>query len=176
MAIYLNQVNLIGNAGGEPKVATLQDNTKVAQISLATSTGGYKKQDGTEVPKKTTWHRIVLWRNLADLVIGRVVKGTKLFVSGSIESRKWTDQQGVEHETMEITAKDVIFCERAQDAQQGAPQQYAPQPQQAYAQQPPQQQYQQPPVSNPQQQQYAQPQGQAYGNQGNAGIAPDLPF
>lgn len=59
MSKSINQVLLIGNVGKNSEVRTLENNVKVATFSLATSTGGYRKQDGTEVPEKTQWHNIV---------------------------------------------------------------------------------------------------------------------
>lgn len=65
MSKSINQVFLAGNAGKDPDVKTFDGGVKVASFSLATSTGGYKKQDGTDVPEKTQWHNVVAWRGLA---------------------------------------------------------------------------------------------------------------
>ena len=67
MSKSVNQVTLIGNIGKDPEIRTLDNGVKVATVSLATSTGGFKKQDGTDVPEKTSWHNVVCWRGLADL-------------------------------------------------------------------------------------------------------------
>ena len=78
MSKHLNQVILIGNVGKDTEVRTLDSGIKVATFSLATSEGGYSKQDGTEVPEKTQWHNVVAWRNLATLAEKVAKKGEKI--------------------------------------------------------------------------------------------------
>ena len=88
MSKSINQVILIGNVGKDPDVRTLDGGIKVATFSLATSTGGYKKQDGTDVPEKTQWHNIVCWRGLADVCEKFVRKGDRLTILGTIGYRE----------------------------------------------------------------------------------------
>ena len=83
MSKSINQVLLAGNVGKEPEVRTLDGGIKVATFSIATSTGGYKKQDGTDVPEKTQWHSIVAWRNLAEIAEKYVHKGDKIIIMGN---------------------------------------------------------------------------------------------
>lgn len=118
MGKYINKVTILGNVGGEPHITTLQDNTMVAQMNVATSTGGYTKHDGTEVPQKTTWHRIVLWRGLAKAVNDYVRKGARVMVEGSLEYRKYTDRNNVEREVAEIVATDLFLMDKPQGTQQ----------------------------------------------------------
>lgn len=106
MSRSLNQVTLIGNVGKDPEVRTVGD-TKVATFSLATSTGGYKKADGTEVPEKTQWHNIVAWRGLAGLAEKAVKKGDKITVLGSIIYRDY-EKDGQKHYVVDIVAYDII--------------------------------------------------------------------
>lgn len=89
MSKSINQVLLIGNVGKNSEVRTLENNVKVATFSLATSTGGYRKQDGTEVPEKIQWHNIVCWRSLAELVEKFIHKGDKVTIFGTINYREY---------------------------------------------------------------------------------------
>lgn len=108
MSRSLNQVTLIGNVGKDPEVRTVGD-TKVATFSLATSTGGYKKSDGTEVPEKTQWHSIVLWRGLAELAEKYIKKGDKITVLGSISYREYEKKEGGKGYVTDIIGYDVIL-------------------------------------------------------------------
>ena len=74
----LNKVMLIGNVGKEPDVRYLDNGVAVASLTLATTERGYRLQNGTDVPERTEWHNIVLWRGLAETVEKYVHKGDKL--------------------------------------------------------------------------------------------------
>ena len=110
-----------------------------ARFSLATSTGGYKKQDGTEVPEKTQWHNIVAWRNLSDFAGKYVKKGMKVAVDGMITYGEYTNQQGQKVNMVEILVDDIVLMSmpQSQQVQQQAPpvQQPMAQPQAAPVQQ-----------------------------------------
>ena len=108
MSKSVNQVILMGNLGKDPEVRTLENNVKVATFSLATSTGGCKKADGTEVPEKTQWHNVVCWRGLAEIVEKYAKKGDKLTVFASIGYRDY-EKDGVKHRTTDIVAYDVVL-------------------------------------------------------------------
>lgn len=89
----MNKVMLIGNVGADPDVRMMPDNvTMVAQVRLATTRRGYTKQNGQQVPDKTTWHTCIFWRKLAETVQKYVHKGDKLFVEGEYESRELVDK------------------------------------------------------------------------------------
>ena len=90
----LNKVMLIGNVGKEPDVRYLDNGVAVASVVMATSERGYRLQNGTEVPERTEWHNVVLWRGLAETVEKYVHKGDKLFIEGKIRSRSYDDQNG----------------------------------------------------------------------------------
>jgi len=98
---------LIGNVGDEPKVKYLDKGVAVATFSLATSERGYTLQNGTQVPERTEWHNIVLWRNLAETAEKYVHKGDKLYVEGKIKSRIYDDAAGVRHRIVEIFADNM---------------------------------------------------------------------
>lgn len=98
---------LIGNVGRDPEVRYVDAGVATAVVSLATTTRGYRLQSGTEVPERTEWHRIVLWRKLAEIVERYVHKGDKLYVEGEIRTREWTDKKGHEHTVTEIWASNL---------------------------------------------------------------------
>src|SRR6185369_13904907 len=101
MAGSLNKVMLIGNLGRDPEVRTMQNGGKVANISIATSESWRDKATG-EKKEKTEWHRVVIFGNLADIAEKYLKKGSKVYVSGSLQTRKWTDQSGQEKYTTEV--------------------------------------------------------------------------
>ena len=150
MARSKNSVSLIGVVGKDAELRQTQQGVHYAQISLATSTGGYKKKDGTDVSEVTQWHRIVAWNNLADFAGKYVKKGVKLAVDGMITYNTYKNQQGVDVNTTDIIASDIVLMTMPQGQQQAggaAPQQNAPQQQGSYQagggyQQQPQQQAQ----------------------------------
>lgn len=107
MSKSLNQVILVGNVGKDAEIRTA-NNIKVATFSLATSTGGYKKQDGTDVPLKTQWHNVVCFRSMAELVEKYVNKGDRLTVIGSISYRDY-EKDGVKRYVTDIIAEDIIL-------------------------------------------------------------------
>ena len=108
MSKSLNQVILIGHLGKDPEVRLLDGGTKVATFSLATSTGGYKKQDGTEVQEKTQWHNVVCWRSLADICEKFIHKGDRLTVLGTIQYREY-EKDGANRYVTDILAYDLIL-------------------------------------------------------------------
>ena len=112
MSKSLNQVILIGHVGKDPDVRTLDGGIKVATFSLATSTGGYKKQDGTDVPERTQWHNIVCWRGLADLCEKFVRKGDRLTILGTIGYREY-EKDGVKRYATDIVAYDLLLSGKA---------------------------------------------------------------
>lgn len=117
-----NAVSLIGMVGKDAEVRQT-NGVSYARFSLATSTGGYRKQDGTEVPEKTQWHNIVAWRNLSDFAGKYVKKGMKIAVDGMITYGEYTNQQGQKVNTVEILANDIVLMSmpQSQQAQQQAP-------------------------------------------------------
>ena len=133
----VNKVILIGNVGKEPEVRYLDSGVAVATFSLATTERGYTLQNGTQVPDRTEWHNIVLWRGLAQTAEKYVHKGDKLYIEGKIKSRSYDDQNGIKRTIVEIFADNMEMLTPRGAAQ---PQMAAPtQPQPA----------QQPVVGNP---------------------------
>ena len=100
----MNKVMLIGNVGKDPEIRYVDAGVCVASLVLATTERGYKLQNGTEVPDRTEWHNIVLWRGLAETVEKYVKKGDKLYIEGKIHSRSYDDRNGVKRYVTEIWA------------------------------------------------------------------------
>ncbi len=98
----LNKVQLIGNVGKDPDVRYLDSGVAVATFPLATTDRGYTLANGTQVPERTEWHNIVLWRGLAETAEKYVRKGDKLYIEGKIRSRSYDDQNGVKRYVVEI--------------------------------------------------------------------------
>lgn len=185
MARSKNSVSLIGVAGKDADVRQTQQGVHYAHISLATSTGGYKKKDGTDVPEVTQWHRVVVWNNLADFAGKYVKKGMKIAVDGMITYGTYKNQQGVDVNTTEIIANEMVLMTQPQGQQQttgATPMQSASQQQGGYQAYGGYQQPQQPVAAQPVQQQPTNNYQQGGYQQPNAG-APfpppaddDLPF
>jgi len=133
----VNKVILIGNVGKDPDVRYLDSGVAVATFSLATTERGYTLQNGTQVPDRTEWHNIVLWRGLAQTAEKYVHKGDKLYIEGKIKSRSYDDQNGIKRTIVEIFADNMEMLTPRSASQ--------PQTQAAPAQQP----VQQPVAENP---------------------------
>lgn len=103
----LNKVMLIGNVGKDPEVRYLDNGVAVASVVLATSERGYKLQNGTDVPERTEWHNVVLWRGLAETVEKYVHKGDKLYIEGKIRTRSYDTQDGSKRYITEIFADNM---------------------------------------------------------------------
>lgn len=102
MAGSVNKVILIGNLGRDPEVRTLQDGTKVANLSVATSESWRDKASG-ERRDRTEWHRVVIFNErLAEVAERFLKKGSKIYVEGQLQTRKWTDQGGQERYSTEV--------------------------------------------------------------------------
>ena len=105
MAGSVNKVILIGNVGKDPEIRSLQNGGRVASFSLATSES-WKDRASGEKREKTEWHRVVVFNDNVVGVVERFVrKGSKLYVEGALETRKWTDQSGQEKYTTEVVVK-----------------------------------------------------------------------
>ena len=94
MAGSVNKVILVGNLGRDPEVRSTQDGLKIVNLSLATSESWRDKNSG-ERREKTEWHRVVIFNErLAEVAEKFLKKGSKIYVEGSLQTRKWTDQSG----------------------------------------------------------------------------------
>ena len=102
MAGSINKVILVGNLGRDPEVRATQDGSKIVNLSLATSER-WKDRNSGEQREKTEWHRVVIFNeNLGRIAEQYLRKGSTCYIEGQIQTRKWTDQQGVEKYTTEV--------------------------------------------------------------------------
>lgn len=102
----VNKVILLGNVGQEPTIRVAGD-VKVATFSLATTERGYTLANGTQVPERTEWHNLVLWKGLAEIVEKYVHKGDKLYVEGKIKTRSYDDKDGNKRYVTEIAVDNI---------------------------------------------------------------------
>ena len=102
MAGSLNKVMLIGNLGRDPEAKTTTSGSKIVNLTVATSETWKDRQTG-ERQERTEWHRVVIYnQNLADIAEKYLRKGTKVYIEGSLQTRKWTDNSGIEKYTTEV--------------------------------------------------------------------------
>jgi single-strand DNA-binding protein len=116
----LNKVQLIGNLGGDPDIRRTQDGRPIANFSIATSESWRDKATG-ERKEKTEWHRVVIFsEGLAKVAEQYLKKGSKVYVEGALQTRKWTDQQGVERYSTEVVLQgfgaSLLMLDRADRA------------------------------------------------------------
>ena len=114
MADGLNKIILIGNLGKDPVYRVTPSNRPVAEFSLAT-TESWRGEDGNR-QTHTEWHRIVVWGPAANAVRDSLKKGSKVYVEGSLRSRKWKDKEGNERTTVEVQSTRVLFLSGRSDA------------------------------------------------------------
>ena len=165
----INKALILGNVGNDPEIRQTQDGKAIANLSIATSEV-WKDQQGQR-QEKSEWHRVVAYGKLAEIIGQYVKKGSKVYIEGKIQTRKWQDQSGNDKYTTEIVANEMQMLDspsQGQGQQQGGYQQ--PQQQQPVsgmnARQP-----------NPSAQGgYAQPQQPAQAQQGGQDFDPDIPF
>lgn len=132
MARGVNKVILIGNLGQDPDVRFLPSGNPVANFSIATTESWTDKQSGDR-QEKTEWHRLVAFNKLAEIIQQYVKKGSKIYVEGRLQTRKWQDQQGQDKYTTEIVLNDMQMLDSRGQGQSGGQQS----PQGGYSQQRP---------------------------------------
>ena len=102
MAGSVNKVILVGNLGRDPEIRSTQDGMKIANLSLATSETWRDRNSG-ERRERTEWHRVVIFNErLCEVAEKYLRKGSKIYIEGQLQTRKWTDQSGVEKYTTEV--------------------------------------------------------------------------
>jgi single-strand DNA-binding protein len=102
MAGSVNKVILVGNLGRDPEIRSTNDGTRIANLNLATSESWRDRNSG-ERKERTEWHRVVIFNeNLVTIAEKYLRKGSKIYVEGALQTRKWTDQQGQEKYTTEV--------------------------------------------------------------------------
>lgn len=177
----VNRVTILGNVGQDPEVKYLPSGGAVTNISVATSESWKDKNTGQK-NDRTEWHKIVFFNRLGEIAGEYLRKGSKVYIEGSLRTRKWQAQDGTDRYSTEIVASEMQMLDGKNDSSVTQPQQ--PQQQNRQNTQQQQQQYQQ--YQQPQQynQQPMQHQQQGGFNGGQAGSAPqnfddfdsDIPF
>jgi len=105
----INKVILVGNLGQDPEVKFTAGGAAVTTLSIATSESWKDKESGNE-QEKTEWHRVVLWRRLAEIAGEYLKKGSKVYIEGQLQTRKW-EQEGLTRYTTEVIARDMQFLD-----------------------------------------------------------------
>ena len=131
MARGINKVILVGNVGVDPDVRYMPNGNAVTTLSVATSETWKDKQTGDK-QERTEWHRVVCFNRLGEIAGEYVRKGSKLYVEGSLRTRKWQDPQGQDRYTTEIVASDIQMLDSKGGASQSS---YNDAPAQQYQQQ-----------------------------------------
>ena len=103
----INKVILLGRVGLEPEVRYVDQGVAVAQVRLATSERGYTMANGTQVPERTEWHNLILWKKQAEIVEKYVHKGDQIYVEGKIQTRNYEDKQGKTRYITEIWVDEL---------------------------------------------------------------------
>lgn len=106
MSKGVNKVILIGNLGADPEIRYMPNGSAVANISVATNESWKDKQTG-ELQERTEWHRVSLFDKLAQIVAEYLKKGSKVYIEGSLRTRKWQDQSGSDRYITEIIASSM---------------------------------------------------------------------
>lgn len=125
MAGSLNKVEIIGNLGNDPEIRYMPSGGAVANLSIAT-TESWKDKTTGEKKEQTEWHRVVIFGKLAEIAGEYLRKGSKVFIEGSLRTRKWQDHAGVDRYTTEINVGmngRMIMLSAANDNSQGGGQQ-----------------------------------------------------
>ena len=124
----INKVILIGNLGQDPEVRYMPNGGAVCNITVATSETWKDKNTG-EQQERTEWHRVVMFRRLAEIAGEYLRKGSKVYLEGKLQTRKWQDQQGNDRYTTEIVADEMQMLDsRGGGSAEFAPRQQAQQP------------------------------------------------
>lgn len=106
MARGINKVILIGNMGRDPEIRYTPNGTAIASVSIATTEGWKDKQTG-QTQERTEWHRVVFFSRLAEIVGEYLKKGSKIYIEGRLQTRKWQDKTGQDRYTTEIIADSL---------------------------------------------------------------------
>ncbi|WP_261840983.1 single-stranded DNA-binding protein [Aliamphritea ceti] len=121
MARGINKVILIGNLGNDPDTKYLPSGNAVTNITIATSESWKDKQTG-QMQERTEWHRVVFFNRLAEIAGEYLRKGSKVYIEGSLRTRKWKDQAGQDRYTTEIIASELQMLDVRTDNSNSPPQ------------------------------------------------------
>ena len=124
----VNKIILLGNVGKDPEVRYFDNGGAVANFTLATTERGYTAQNGTQVPDRTEWHNIVLWRGLAEIAEKYVKKGSKLYIDGKIRTRSYDDANGNKRYITEVWGDNMELLDRKPESSNASSAAPFPQP------------------------------------------------
>ena len=116
MSNGVNKVLIIGNLGSDPEIKYTKAGDPVANLSIATSESWKDKNSG-DLQEKVEWHRVVMFSRLAEIAEQYLKKGSKVFVEGKLQTRKWQDQEGKDRYTTEVVAKDMTMLDSRSTSQ-----------------------------------------------------------
>ena len=116
----INKVIIVGNLGNDPEIRTMPNGEMIANISVATSESWTDKNSG-EKKTQTEWHRIVLYRRLAEIAGQYLKTGSQVYIEGRLKTRKWQDNNGQDRYTTEIQGDNLQMLGGRQDAAQNQP-------------------------------------------------------
>ena len=127
----VNKVILVGNLGNDPEVRYANNGAAIANLSIATSESWKDKNTG-EQQEKTEWHRVVMFNRLGEIAGEYLRKGSKVYIEGKLQTRKWQDQSGADRYSTEIVASEMQMLDSRGDnmGQGGGGYQSAPAPRQ----------------------------------------------
>lgn len=118
----VNKVTLLGNLGADPETKSTPGGTQVANLRLATA-DSYKDKQSGEWVERTEWHRVALFGRLAEVAGQYLRKGSKVYIEGSIRTRKWQDKDGKDRYSTEIMGNELIMLDgKPQQSSQGSSQ------------------------------------------------------
>lgn len=116
MARGVNRVIIVGNCGQEPETRFTPGGMAITNVSIATSEAWKDKQSGQQ-QEKTEWHRVVFFNRLAEIAGEYLKKGSKVYVEGKLQTRKWTDQNQIERYSTEIVASELQMLDSRNTAE-----------------------------------------------------------
>jgi single-strand DNA-binding protein len=131
MAKGINKVILIGNLGNDPENKAMPNGNAVTNVTLATSESWKDKNTG-QAQERTEWHRVVFFNRLAEIAAQYLRKGSKVYIEGSLRTRKWQDQSGQDRYTTEIVASEMQMLDSQSNNGQASQQQGGYQQQNGY--------------------------------------------
>lgn len=125
MARGVNKVTIIGNLGQDPEIRYMPNGKAVANVSVATSESWKDKNTGESVTK-TEWHRVIFFDKLAEIIGEYLQKGSKIYVEGKLQTRKWQDKGGADHYTTEIMGKEMQMLDGVKKGESKSDNDYPP--------------------------------------------------
>jgi len=106
--VSLNRATIIGNLGADPEIRYLPNGTAVTNLSVAT-TKKWKDKETSELFERTEWHKVTVFRQLAEICCEYLTKGRQVYIEGELRTDRWTDSNGIDRYTTKIYADMILF-------------------------------------------------------------------